>query len=126
MKMFLPPILLLTILLTFSLVNCSLITRQTDRWSEQLAAADACADAGDWPRAAQALEDSYRSWSSRQTYLHIVVKHEEVDGAEALYRRAAAIVQEQALSEFRAEIADLRNQLRLLAEMERVSIGNIL
>ena len=56
MKMFLPPILLLTILLTFSLVNCSLITRQTDRWSEQLAAADACADAGDWPRAAQALE----------------------------------------------------------------------
>ena len=43
-----------------------------------------------------------------------------------MYRRAAAFLKTREASELQAELADLRDQLRLLAEMERFSIKNIL
>ncbi|MCI2056076.1 MAG: DUF4363 family protein [Oscillibacter sp.] len=126
MKPLLPPILLLAVLLGFSLVNCSYMVRQTTRWDAELQEADRLAEDERWDEAGQTLSKGYRDWSSHQTYLHIVVKHEEVDGAQTMYLRANAFLQEQELSEFRAELADLRSQLQLLAEMERISIKNIL
>ena len=55
-----------------------------------------------------------------------MLEHDAVDGAEAMFRRAEAFAETEELSEFRAELADLTSQLRLLAEMERLSIKNIL
>lgn len=49
-----------------------------------------------------------------------------MDDAEAMYRRAMAFAATRELTEFRAELADLRDQLRLLAEMERFSVKNVL
>ena len=43
-----------------------------------------------------------------------------------MYRRAMAFAAARESSELRAELADLRDQLRLLAEMERFSIKNVL
>ena len=43
-----------------------------------------------------------------------------------MYRRAMAFAATEEITEFRAEAADLTDQLRLLAEMERLSIRNIL
>ena len=76
--------------------------------------------------AGDALAKSYEDWSERQVFLHIVSEHEAVDDAEAMYRRAMAFAEEQESSEFRAELADLQDQLRLLAEMERFSLKNVL
>lgn len=126
MKSFLPPILLLAALLCFSLLNCAAIVRDTDRWSAQLEQADTLAKSEDWASAEAALADSYADWNACQTFLHIVMKHEEVDGAESMYRQAFAFAETEELSEFRAEVAELRNQFRLLAEMERISIKNVL
>jgi hypothetical protein len=126
MKAFLPPILLLAVILTAAAVNCRTMETLTCRWSDELEQVDALADAGDWELAGAGLEAGYRDWSKSQSYLHIVVRHEEVDGAEAMYRRAAAFAQTQELSEFRAELADLRSQLLLIAEMEQVNARNIL
>ena len=49
-----------------------------------------------------------------------------MDDAEAMYRRALAFAAGQEPDELRAEIAGLRDQLRLLAELERLDIRNIL
>ena len=49
-----------------------------------------------------------------------------MDDAEAMYRRAMAFADTRELSEFRAELSDLRDQLRLLAEMERLNLKNVL
>ena len=49
-----------------------------------------------------------------------------MDDAEAMYRRAKAFAGAREPSEFQAELADLMDQLRLLAEMETGSIRNIL
>jgi len=126
MKSFLPSVLILGGILAFSLWNCAAMTAHTERWSGQLEQVAELAGEEDWSGAETALEESYRDWSSHQTLLHIVERHDSVDDAEAMYRRASAFAKEQEASEFQAELADLRDQLRLLAEMERFSIKNIL
>ena len=120
------PLAVLGVILAFALWNSRCVTAETDHWREQLRQADILAQAGEWGRAAAALSDSYGDWSARQTYLHIVAEHDAIDGAESMYRRAMAFAATEELSEFRAELADLRDQLRLLAEMEEFSIGNVL
>ena len=120
------PLAVLGVILAFALWNSRCVTAETDHWREQLRQADILAQAGEWERAAAALSDSYGDWAARQTYLHIVAEHDAIDGAESMYRRAMAFAATEELSEFRAELADLRDQLRLLSEMERFSVKNVL
>ena len=120
------PLAVLGVILAFALWTSRCVTAETDRWREQLRQAELLSQAGEWERAAAALSDSYGDWAARLTYLHIVAEHDAIDGAESMYRRAMAFAATEELSEFRAELADLRDQLRLLAEMEEFSIGNVL
>ena len=125
-RMLLPPILVLTALLVFSLWNIRHMEGETGRWREQLQAADQMALAGEWAEALDALWESYDDWAHCQTYLHIVSHHDAVDDAEAMYRRAIAFGETEEISEFHAELSDLRDQLRLIAEMEALDIRNVL
>lgn len=125
-KAYLPPVAVLAAILAFALWNSHTMSADTARWQDQLRQADSLALAEDWSGAAEALADSYADWSTRQTYLHIVSEHDAVDDAEAMYRRSMAFAATEELSEFRAELADLTDQLRLLAEMEQFSIRNVL
>ena len=49
-----------------------------------------------------------------------------LDEAEAMYRRAAVFICLQEESSLLGELSDLRHQLRLLSEMEQLSIKNVL
>ena len=126
MKAFLPPVLLLAALLGVSSLNCRTMENHTARWRSQLQQVQEYAEIQDWPAARAALAGSYADWCGRQTYLHIVAEHDAVDSVEAMYRRAEAFAAEEEPSEFRAELADLRDHLRLLAEMEQFSVKNFL
>ena len=126
MKRCLPPLAVLAAILVLSLWNGRVMERRTSRWQAQLQQVRELAVAERWQAAEAALTDSYSDWSRSQTYLHIVTEHDAVDDAEAMYRRAMAFAEEQESSEFRAELADLQDQLRLLAEMERFSLKNVL
>ena len=125
-KAVLPPIAVLAVILAFSLWNSHAMTAHTDRWRDQLQQAAALAQDENWPAVEDALKDSYADWSQCQTYLHVVTEHDAVDDAEAMYRRAMAFAATREPSELRAELADLQDQLRLLADMERFSIKNVL
>ena len=125
-KAYLPPLAVLAVILAFAVWNSLSMSEDTNRWRDQLQCADAQAQAGNWPAATAELVDSYKDWSAHQTYLHIVSEHDAVDDAEAMYRRAMAFADTRELSEFRAELSDLRDQLRLLAEMERLNLKNVL
>ena len=120
------PLCVLAALLAFSLWNIRHMDGETDRWRAQLQQADRLALSGAWCETLDTLWESYDDWSHCQTYLHIVSHHDAVDDAEAMYRRAAAFAATEEITEFRAEISDLRDQLRLIAEMEQLSIRNIL
>ena len=123
---YLPSIAVLSAILAFSLWNDAHMSSETSRWRAQLDQADALVQEERWEEAQVKLTESYEDWSSSQTYLHIVSQHDAVDDAEAMYRRAMAFADTRELSEFRAELSDLRDQLRLLAEMERLNLNNVL
>ncbi|MDE6454565.1 MAG: DUF4363 family protein [Dysosmobacter sp.] len=120
------PAALLAAILSFCLWNSAAMASHTARWREQLERADRLAQAGDWDGASAAIREGYAAWSARQAYLHIVTNHGAVDSAEAMYRRALAFAESREDSELRAELAELREQLRLLAEMEEFSVRNVL
>ena len=122
----LPPLTVLAVILAFSLWNSAAITNHTQRWRDQLQQVEELATSENWQAVGSALSESYMDWSGRQVYLHIVSEHDAVDDAEAMYRRAMAFAIEQESSGFRAELPDLQDQLRLLAEMERCSLKNVL
>lgn len=126
MKTIAAPLSLLLALLALGLWNGAVMTAETERLREQLQQADGLVRAEDWAGAQEMLEASYQDWSARQTYLHIVSPHAAVDEAEAMYHRSLSFAGDREGSECRAEIAGLREQLRLLAEMERFHIKNIL
>lgn len=125
-KGFLVPAAALGAVLAFCLWNGSAIASCTARWRAQLEEADRLAQAEDWESAAAVIRESYGGWAARQTYLHCVANHDAVDGAEAMYHRALAFAESGEGSELRAELADLRDQLRELAEMEKLSLRNVL
>ena len=116
----------LILILAFCVWNGAVMTEYTTLWREQVETAERLAESGDWEGAVRTLEAGYESWTERQTYLHCVTGHDAVDDAEAMYHRALAFAKSQEDSEFRAEAADLREQLRLLAEMEEFSLRNVL
>ena len=116
-KGFLLPAAALGAILAFCLWNSAAMAAHAARWQGQLDQADRLAQAEDW---------GYADWTARQTYLHVVTNHDAVDGAEAMYHRALAFAESREGSELRAELADLRVQLRELAEMEELSWRNVL
>ena len=120
------PAAVLAAILAFCLWNSAAMKTHTTHWQSQLEEADRLAQSGDWGAAASAVKDGYASWTQRQTWLHCVTSHDAVDSAEAMYHRALAFAGSEEDSEFRAELADLRAQLRLLAEMEEFSVKNVL
>ena len=126
MRAYVLPAAILAAILSFALWNGARMTGCTARWRDQLQKVDALAQAEDWTGALETLSDSYDDWSEHQTYLHIVAEHDTVDDAEAMYRRAMAFAATRELTEFRAELSDLRDQLRLLAEVERLDVKNVL
>lgn len=120
------PAAVLAAILALSLWNSAAMAADTARWRGQLEQVNALIDGESWPAIQQLLAESYADWSARQTYLHIVTEHNAVDDAESMYRRCMAFAAAREPSELRAETADLRDQLRLLAEMEQFRLGNIL
>lgn len=125
-KDLLVPAAVLAAVLAFCLWNGAAMASRAARWREGLEEADRLARSGDWAAAAAAIEDSYADWTRHQTYLHCVTGHDAVDGAEAMYHRALAFAASEEESELRAELADLREQLRRLSEMEEFSVRNVL
>lgn len=120
------PAALLGAVLAFCLWNGGTMGAHTARWRAQLEEADRRVLLEDWEGAAAAIRESYADWTERQTYLHCVTGHDAVDDAEAMFHRALAFAERREDSELRAELADLRAQLRLLAEMEELSLRNVL
>ncbi|NLU23430.1 MAG: DUF4363 family protein [Clostridiales bacterium] len=116
----------LVVLLTLTLLNSVYLSRCCSQWTEQLSQADRYAAQDDWSTARQTMDGFAADWDKRQTYLHIVIEHDEIDNAQSLLQKCLVLAQEEDAVEFRSDIADLISQLNLLSEMERLSIKNVL
>lgn len=125
-KALLAPAATLVLLFSLSLLNGAAIQKEAARWSSQLQQAVHFIQSENWNAIETAIQTSYEDWRVKQTYLHIVLEHEAIDNAEAMYQRAFAFTSAKDSQELQAELADLLHQLTLLSEMERLSIKNIL
>lgn len=126
MRFLLPPLLLLVLLTGGALYHAHAVSQLTEAWVSSLEASADSALRNDWDSAATQLSACYADWQGRRTYLRITISHASVDAVDSMYCRAMAFAETQEVSEFHAELAGLRAQLRLLADAERLHAENIL
>ncbi len=122
-RLLLPPIAVLCALLALSLWNSSHMERQTRRWRAQLQETDRLAQSECWAEALDSLWESYDDWTLRHGISTLFPTMVDVASP---YRRAMAFAETQEITEFRAELSDLMDQLRLISEMEALNIRNVL
>jgi hypothetical protein len=125
MKHWLPPTAILVLILIFCLWDGIHMRHETDRWCRQLQQAEELAVSGDWRLALQELEHSHLDWQAHQIYVHSVSPRDTVDDTEAMYHRAKAFAKTKEITEFRAELSDLRDQMRVLSDLESFSYHSI-
>lgn len=126
MKALYVPAGLLALILGFSLWAGRYVEIRTEQWNAALELADQSAAQENWTEAARRLEQAYEDWDSSQTFFHTIMEHDELDKAEDLFAGAFAVCREEDGADFHTLLAQLVNQLRLLAETQNGGIKNVL
>ena len=111
-KAFYIPVGLLALILGFSLWTGRYVELRTQHWNALLEEIDSLAGQEDW--------------DSSQTFFHTIMEHDELDKAEDLFAGAFAVCREEDGADFHTLLAQLINQLRLLAETQNGGIKNVL
>jgi hypothetical protein len=125
-KAFYIPVGLLALILGFSLWTGRYVELRTQHWTALLEETGEAARQEDWGEAADRLERAYEDWDSSQTFFHTIMEHDELDKAEDLFAGAFAVCREEDGADFHTLLAQLINQLRLLAETQNGGIKNVL
>lgn len=120
------PICTMAVVLAFSLWAGCFVENRTEKWSDSLWSVNRLAEQGHWTDAAERLDTVYQSWSDNKTFLHTIIKHDDLDRAESLFAGAYAACVQQDDPDFSIQLAQLVSQLELIAETQAVSIKNIL
>ena len=120
------PFCLLLALLAASLANAAVSDALVEDWCAALDALQQTAQAEKWDAVRDDLAVLHESWDAHATYFHIILQHDELNEVEALFARADSFAFEQDEGELRACVAELQSQLRVLSEMQEISIRNIL
>ena len=116
----------LAILLAAGIANAAGIGRLTEACRVEVEAAQTAAASENWDAAEAALGRAYECWEHAQTYFHIVLIHEELDEAEALFAQLHSFAEYRDTSNFCVTAAELQTQLGLLSETQEISVKNVL
>lgn len=126
MKYFIVPAAVLALLLGASLWNAAAVDAAIEPWCAALSEARENAAREAWDDAARTVASTREAWEARHAYFHIVTAHDELDAADALFASAQSFAEERDAAEFSAEVAQLIAHLRVVAEMQRLTLHNIL
>jgi len=125
-KYFAIPAAILSVLLALSLWNAAALRRDIEPWRDALSEAAEASARGDWDAAARTVGTVRGAWEARHPYYHLVTAHDELDAADTLFAQAESYAAAREGAEFRAALAQLRAQLRVVAEMQALTLKNIL
>lgn len=125
-KFLIIPVCMLLLLTAAALLNAWHTGNLVDAWCESVEQAEIAASSGNWDLATQKLNAAHDSWTQNMVYFHIVLQHEELNDAEELFAQAESYLGAREAVDFCACSASLCSQLRVLSEMQQVSIKNIL
>lgn len=120
------PTALLAALLLAVLANAAAAERCAEEWCKTLEALDGAAREENWSGAEEQLAALRESWKAHTTWFHIISQHDALNEAEALLARAESHVRARDGAEVCACAAELRAQMRVLSEMQQLTLENIL
>ncbi len=126
MKALRAAILVLVLLMAVSLANSAYLTARCGDWTNRLNTVTAAAEGGDWDKAAREMAALRADWQKKQSYLHITLQHEEINEADTLLHQCALFVDTQDNDSLSDTAVQLALQFDRLAEMEQLSIKNVL
>lgn len=103
------------------------LARFTGGLTAALYQAQGMAEKGNWEDAARVTETAQRRFQDRAFYLHVTLRHSDIDLVESSFREVEQLLSHrERLGEYAAANARLITQLELLAESEHPSLRNIL
>lgn len=117
---------LLGLMVALSLWHVSTLGNLTGALNEELRRAESLAERGDWAAAAQVTQAASERWNGRSFYLHTTLDHKTADDIAVSFAETLEFLQWQEAGEYSAANARLMEQLRLLGEMEKPSLENLL
>ena len=119
-------IVTLVLLMAAGLANSAYLTARCRDWTARLDAVTAAAESGDWDAAAGEMAALRSDWQRKQSYLHITLQHEEINEADTLLHQCALYVKEQDSNALSDAAVQLALEFDRLAELEQLSIKNVL
>ena len=117
---------LLIALLGASLTNAWYAQSLTGGMTDQLRRAQSLTEQDDWAQAEAVTRQVYEDWQSHHFYFHTLMRHSDTDQVLRAFRQVLEYLPLQEPDQYNAANADLIAQLELLAEMEQVSVANVL
>ena len=93
---------------------------------EQLEEAGDLVKNGNWEKALALTRDIHERWHNHSTYLHITLRHADLDSIYVLLEEVLAYLENQKIGEYSAVNATLISQLGLLYGMEELTLQNVL
>lgn len=126
MKRLIISALVLVFLFSLSLFHSWKIGQITGELSAQLEEAERLAETEQWEAAGTLTRKALESWEGSSGYLYIVLRHSDSDQVSIGFQEVLEFIDCQESGEYSAANAALMTQLRLLSEMERLNLKNVL
>ena len=119
---------LVALLAALSGAHTLYLSRFTDELTGLLAQAQERVERDDWEGAARLTRQAKEQWVDKEGYLHVALRHADVDAILVSFDEALAFLQadEHQSAEYAAVNARLLTQLELLLEAELPTITNLL
>lgn len=116
----------LALLFAASLWNSHLLTRTTDALALSLSRAQSLAEQEEWDLAREATEAAQAQWRAHQGYLYTVLRHSDADEVEVGFDEVLELLNWREYAEYTSVNTRLIANIRLLAEMDQLTLLNLL
>lgn len=109
-----------------SACNAIWIDRLTSSYAERLEYAQELTTNNHWKEAAQLTAEVYAHWESQSFPLYVLLRHGDIDKIQICFQSVSQYLEQEDEEPYVANNAQLIAQLKLLSEMEQLSLENIL
>lgn len=117
---------ILVVVFAATLYNAYFLNQLTTDVTTLLDRAESRAQAEDWQSAAKLTTQANELWDSHTLYLHIFLRHNNIDEVETGFCEVWEYLQEEEHADYAAANARLIGAVSMLYEAEQFSIKNIL
>lgn len=116
--------LVLILLCCFATANW--VGDKTAEYIEKLETAQTLSSEQNWEDARSLTQEVYEQWISQSFLLHILLQHQDLDEILLCFQSVSQYLEKEDEEPYTANNAQLITHLKLLAEMEQLTLQNIL